>query len=144
MTWNDQSPRASAWGAPEPPPPAWDPAPSAWESAQPMPAEPATPSGPTPAFGGVRRTIATAALAIGLLVVGGTAVALAADPSASPDPSASTAPSAGTTQPRTHTPGSTKDCPNMGGSGSGGSNGSGGSGGSTAPSTTPPTCSPEL
>lgn len=121
MTWNDQP---------------------ALEPAQPMPAEPAPmPSGSAPAIGGVRRTIATAALAVGLLVVGGTAVVLAADPSASPDPSATTAPSAGTTQPRTHTPGSTRDCPNMGGSGSGDS---GGSGSSTAPSTTAPTSSPEL
>ena len=135
MTWNDQSAGASAPGAPEPTRPAWDPA-------QPMPAEPeSTPSGQPAAFGGVRRTIATAALAVGLLVVGGSAVVLAADPSASPDPSATTAPSAGATQPRTHTPGSTKDCPNMGGSGSGGS---GGSGGSTAPSTPAPTSSPEL
>ncbi|HEX5823749.1 MAG TPA: hypothetical protein VFY18_04740 [Candidatus Limnocylindrales bacterium] len=119
MNWNDQP---------------------AWEPAQPSPAEPATlapPSPPSPAFGGIRRTIATAALAVGLLVVGGTAVVLAADPSATPAPSATTAPSGGTnpsggtTQPRTHTPGSTKDCPNMGGNGSSGS----GSGGSTAPST---------
>jgi hypothetical protein len=123
MTWNDESARASAQGV--------------WEPAHPPPVEPAElappASGSTPAFGGIRRTIATAALAVGLLVLGGTAVVLAADPSASPDPSATTAPSGGTTQPRTHTPGSTKDCPNMGGSGSGGS---------TAPSTNGPTSSP--
>jgi hypothetical protein len=111
--------------------------PPAWEPAQPPPVSPAPVAEATPStassFGGIRRTIATAALAVGLLVVGGTAVVLAADPSASPAPSGSTAPSGGTTTPRTHTPGSTTDCPNMGGSGSGGS---------TAPSTTGPSSSP--
>ena len=120
MSWNDQ--------------PASEPA-----SSTPPPA-----SAPAPSFGGVRRTIATAALAVGLLVLGGTAVVLAADPSASPAPAATTAPSGGTTAPsggtttpRTHS-GSTKDCPNMGGSGSSGS------GGSSAPSTTGPSSSPQL
>ena len=110
--------------------------PPAWEPAQPPPMSSAPVAETTPSrassFGGIRRTIATAALAVGLLVVGGTAVVLAADPSATPAPSGSTAPSAGTTTPRTHT-GSTTDCPNMGGSGSGGS---------TAPSTTGPSSSP--
>ena len=135
MTWYDESAREPAQ-----PPPAWEPA-----TSSPPPATPAA----TPAFGGIRRTIATAALVVGLLVVGGTAVVLAADPSASPTPNAttapsggttapsggSTAPSGGTTTPRTHD-GSTKNCPNMGGSGSSGS------GGSTAPSTNGPTSSP--
>jgi hypothetical protein len=116
MTWNDQP---------------------AWEPAQP-PVEPASYSPPPgfaapasgSAFGGIRRTIATAALAVGLLIIGGTAVVLAADPSASPAPNATTAPSGGTTTPRTHS-GSSANCPNMGGSG-----------GSTAPSTTGPSSSP--
>ena len=106
MDWNDQ--------------PAWEPA-----SYSPPPAEPTAPAS-TFAFGGIRRTIATAALAVGLLVVGGTTVVLAADPSASPAPAA-------TTQPKTHT----GNCPNMGGSGSN-------RGGSTAPSTNGPTSSPAL
>jgi hypothetical protein len=110
----------------------------AWEPAQPPPAEPATLAAPAaaPVFGGIRRTIATAVLAVGLLIVGGTAVAFAADPSASPAPNASSAPAngGGTTRP-SHVPGSTANCPNMGGSGSGGS---------TTPSTTGPTSSPAL
>jgi hypothetical protein len=123
MSWNDQP----AW-QPAQPPPAWEPA-SYSPSAEPaVPAPPAS----SPVFGGIRRTIATVALAVGLLVVGGTAVVLAADPSASPAPNATTAPSGGTTTPRTHT-GSSANCPNMGGSGSGGS---------TAPSTTGPSSSP--
>jgi hypothetical protein len=116
MTWNDQP--ASQ---PAQPPPAWEPA-----SYSPPPAVVAS----TPSFGGIRRTIATAALAVGLLIVGGTAVVLAADPSASPAPNATTAPSGGTTTPRTHT-GSSANCPNMGGSG-----------GSTTPSTNGPSSSP--
>ena len=112
--------------------------PPAWEPAQPPPAQPAPepPTGSSPVLGGVRRTIATVVLAVGLLIVGGSAVVMAADPSASPAPNATTQPSTGsggTTTPRTHTPGSTTDCPNMGGSGSGGS---------TAPSTTGPSSSP--
>jgi hypothetical protein len=136
MSWNDLPASEPAQH-----PPAWEPA-----SHTPPPA-----SAPAPSFGGIRRTIATAALAVGLLVLGGTAVVLAADPSASPAPAATTAPSGGTTAPsggttapsggtttpRTHT-GSTRDCPNMGGSGSNGS------GGSSAPSTTGPSSSPQL
>jgi hypothetical protein len=122
MSWNDLPASEPAQH-----PPAWEPA-----SYTPPPA-----SAPAPSFGGIRRTIATAALAVGLLVLGGTAVVLAADPSASPAPAATTAPSGGTTTPRTHT-GSTRDCPNMGGSGSNGS------GGSSAPSTTGPSSSPQL
>ena len=57
---------------------------------------------------GARRSIAMGALAAALLVVGGSAVALAADPSASPDPSATAQPAdGGTTAPSTATPGST-------------------------------------
>jgi hypothetical protein len=113
----------------------------AGEPAQPSPAEPAiiAPPAAAPVFGGIRRTIATAVLAVGLLIVGGTAVAFAADPSASPAPNASSGPAngGGTTRP-SHVPGSTANCPNMGG------NGSGGAGGSTTPSTTGPTSSPAL
>jgi hypothetical protein len=116
----------------------------AWEPPQ---AEPAEPAPPMPAesgspFGVARRTIATVALAIGLLVAGGTAIVFAADPSGSPAPNATTQPSTGTggsTAPKSHS----GNCPNMGGSG-----GSRGSGGSTAPSTAPstngPTSSPAL
>jgi hypothetical protein len=118
--------------------------PPAWEPAQPSPVPPAPHVGSTPApasaFGGFRRGIATAALAVSLLVVGGTAVVLAADPSASPAPNATTQPSngGGTTQPNGSLPsGRTHNCPNMGGSGSGGS-----SGGSSSPSTNGATSSP--
>ena len=70
--------------------------------------QPATQPAPTPlvaatesrsAFGGMKRTAATALLAVGLLVVGGVAAVNAADPSTSP------APSAATTQPSTGTNG---------------------------------------
>lgn len=125
MSWNDQpasQPDQTDWARAQPAP-AWEPA-----SYSPPPAAATTPA----AFGGIRRTIATVALAVGLLVVGGTAVVLAADPSASPAPNATTAPSGGTTTPRTHT-GSSANCPNMGGSGSGGS---------TTPSTNGPSSSP--
>lgn len=63
------------------------------------------PHAPPPAPGRMHRTrrmIATAALAIGLLVLGGSAVAWAADPSASPDPAATAQPADdGTTAPST-------------------------------------------
>ena len=80
---------------------------------------------------GARRTIAMGALAAALLVVGGSAVALAADPAASPDPSATaqpadggtTTPDAGTTSPGTTAPGAGHqgrgDCPAKDGTGSG-------------------------
>ena len=80
---------------------------------------------------GARRTIAMGALAAALLVVGGSAVALAADPGASPDPSATaqpadggtTTPDAGTTSPGTTPPGAGHhgrgDCPPKDGSGTG-------------------------
>ena len=99
--------------------------------------QPAEPPPPTRAVTGVRRGLLTAALAVGLLGVGGVAAVMAA----SPDPSASSAPNAtqqpsngGTTAPSTR-PGRGSghmagNCPNMGGS-------SGSSGGSSSPSTTP-------
>src|SRR6188768_2986417 len=71
------------------------------------------------------------ALAAALLVVGGSAVALAADPAASPDPSATaqpadggtTTPGAGTTSPGTTAPGAGHqgrgDCPAKDGTGTG-------------------------
>jgi hypothetical protein len=76
----------------------------------------------------LRRTIATVALAIGLLTVGGVSVVAAA----SPDPSASTSPSTTNGTGGTTTPHARGDCPNMGsGSGSGSGNGS------ASPGTTP-------
>ena len=80
---------------------------------------------------GARRTIAMGTLAAALLVVGGSAVALAADPAASPDPSATaqpadggtTTPDAGTTAPGITAPGAGHrgrgDCPAKDGSGTG-------------------------
>jgi hypothetical protein len=71
---------------------------------------------------GARRTIAMGALAAALLVVGGSAVALAADPAASPDPSATAQPAdGGTTTPDagTTSPGGRGDCPPKDGSGTG-------------------------
>jgi len=108
--------------------------PPAWEPAQPppVPSAPEPSTGSAPVLGGVRRTIATVVLAVGLLIVCGSAVVMAADPSASPAPNATTQPSngtGGTTTPRTHT----GNCPNMG---------TNGSGGSSAPSTTNPSSSP--
>jgi hypothetical protein len=47
------------------------------------------------AFQGAKRSVAMALLAIGLLVVGGSAVAFAADPSPSESPTAATAPTIG-------------------------------------------------
>jgi hypothetical protein len=104
--------------------------------------QPAESPPPTRAVTGVRRGLLTAALAVGLLGVGGVAAVMAA----SPDPGASSAPNAtqqpsgngGTTAPSTR-PGRGSghmagNCPNMGGS-SGSGNGS--SGGSSSPSTTP-------
>ena len=73
---------------------------------------------------GAKRSIAMGALAAALLVVGGSAVALAADPSASPDPSATAQPAdGGTTAPSTTAPGTGRpahgDCPAKDGSGTG-------------------------
>src|SRR6202008_2158435 len=62
------------------------------QPATPAPTPPAAaPEGRT-AFGGMKRTVATAMLAVGLLVVGGVAVVNAADPSASPAPTTTTRP----------------------------------------------------
>ena len=66
---------------------------------EPIESPPITASGP-----GVRRTVVTAALALGLLVAGGTAVAFAA----SPDPSISATPGT-TTQPSTDDPATTAE-----------------------------------
>ena len=78
-------------------------------------------------FAGARRSIAMALLAIGLLVVGGSAVAMAADPTASPTPVATTAPVTDGTDTRTTAPANDGadtsghpgrgDCPAKGGDG---------------------------
>jgi hypothetical protein len=90
---------------------------------------------PVPArawFGGARRGIATALLAVGLLVVGGVAAVNAADPSASPAPNATQPSDGGSSgQPANPNSGSGEghqrgDCPADGsGSGNGSSGGSG-------------------
>jgi hypothetical protein len=139
MDWSDQ---------PAGQPASWSP-PSTLAPATPEPVKPAS------GFGGARRLVVTTALALGLLGVGGAAVAFAADPSATPAPSTGTQTTPGTgngggTAPGTpgarpngqapngagHAKG---DCPNMGGSG-----GSGGQApsGSAAPSTDGSTSSP--
>jgi hypothetical protein len=123
----------------------WQPAPPEDDSSPPAEAMALTPAAPTasgdPQLGpptplgddraapaatkamGLRRIIATAALTIGLLAVGGVSVVMAA----SPAPSSSTAPS--TTQPRSSTGGThTGPCPNMGGSSGSSSSPSSGSG----------------
>ena len=56
----------------------------------PIEAPPATPARPANRGSGLRRGIAVLTLSIGLLAVGGTAVVMAADPSASPSASATT------------------------------------------------------
>ncbi len=82
---------------------------------------------------GTRRAIASVLLTVGLFAVGGTAVALAADPSATPAPSTSTTPGNGGTGAPSGKPNHNgQDCPNMGGA-----NGSSGSGGSSASPATP-------
>jgi hypothetical protein len=95
---------------------------------------PPTPETAPGRLSGTRRAIASVLLTVGLFAVGGTAVALAADPSPTPAPSTSTAPgSGGGTAPAgkpNHANG--HDCPNMGGS-----SGSGGSGGSQSSPATP-------
>jgi hypothetical protein len=146
MTWSDQP-------APTPAP-AFDPAPPGSTFS------PSTPPAPRAAerwaTSGLRRNIATAVLAAGLLVVGGAAVVFAADPSPSSAPSTTQPSGSGSTQngssgsgsgsgqpaaPNggTHQPGqghaaNGKNCPNMGGSGSG-------SGGSAPSSPTAPSSS---
>ena len=147
MDWSDQPASQPVHAPPgEAPFAAYAPA-----SFSPQPsgaASAATPAGGSFRPGGVRRTIATALLAVGLLTVGGVAAVFAADPSATPAPSAttpstnggSTAPGTGTTRPPrqggTH---NAADCPNMG-TGSGG--GSTSPNPSTAPSTNGSTSSP--
>ena len=74
---------------------------------------------------GTRRAIASVLLTVGLFAVGGTAVALAADPSATLAPS-TTPGNGGTGAPSGKPSHNGQDCPNMGGS-----NGSSGSGGSS-------------
>jgi hypothetical protein len=132
--------------SPEPPPAPMAPAPS-------------TPPDPTPGghrLSGPRRALATALLSLGLVVVGGAAVVMAADPSPStaPTPDATTAPANGGSGTAPATPsnpstpvspgtpgaaphrghggaGGTGDCPNMGGSS--GTNQGSGSGNGSAP-----------
>ena len=112
-----------------------DAAPTTWTA----PAAP-EPGAPRPTVGGGRRSIATALLAAGLLIVGGVAVVNAADPSPTPTPSTTQPSDPGTSgQPANPNSGGTQhkgNCPNMG-TGSG----SGGSGGSSAPTT--PNASPD-
>lgn len=145
------------WTTPPESQPVWSPAdPGATVAGSVFQAEPPPAGGPpvapserlarTPVLGGLRRTAATALLAVGLLVVGGVAVVNAADPSASPAPNATTQPPGGGNgtapgpnrvqgaAPNGQMPaGRGHDCPNMGGAAPG-SQGSGGSGGSAAPS----------
>jgi len=85
------------------------------------------PASPAP-FRGMRRGIATALLAGGLLVVGGVAAVSAADPSASPVPGATTQPAdpGSSAAPDAANPGHRGNCPDKDGSGSG-TDGSGGS-----------------
>ena len=113
----------SLWDAPDP-----TDAPTAEAGIGTRPASPAT-------FRGMRRGIATALLAGGLLIVGGVAAVSAADPSASPAPDATQQPAdpgssetpggAAPAAPDGTTPGHRGNCPNDGsGSGSDGSGGS--------------------
>lgn len=149
MDWTDQPAHSPAT---EPQGREW------WPPADTSPSPGSSQATPSPSRGGsafprVRRTVATALLAVGLLTVGGVAAVFAADPGTSPAPSASSQPADGGSV--TPTPGtrgqqppgprngaapngqggprSGHNCPNMGGSGSGNS-GSGNSG-SIAPST---------
>ena len=111
MIWNDPEPSG----------------PSPHDELAPLIAAPASNHGP---IDGLRRGLITAALAVGLLIVGGGAAVLAA----SPDPSASTAPGAST--PAAGTPGATQgrhgNCPAKGSGSNGGSGGT-----SPAPTTVP-------
>lgn len=115
---------------------------------------------PARSAGGLRRTLATAALALGLLTVGGTAVVLAA----SPDPGTSAAPAAtdpatdgtsgtatdGTTAPSTErgprghlaADGTKPDCPEGAGPADDGTTDDGTTGDDAAPETTDPTTEP--
>jgi len=127
MSWEDIS---------APPAPAATPGPEAAEPVSTTRVD-ARPSGGL----SLRRGIATALLATGLLVLGGAAVVNAADPSTSPAPSQATSPDGSGTAPSQTDPsqsgsgtqpdtqggsrhgGAHGDCPNMGGNQ--GSNGSG-------------------
>jgi hypothetical protein len=138
MSWDDIWSESTAEGATHPTPltPADAPADLASVTSATTPGR--------PAMTGVRKGLATALLAAGLLVVGGVAIVNAADPSASPAPSQAspdggsggTSPSQ--TAPRHDRQGGTQGrqghlCPNMGG----GSNGSdGGSSGTPTPNAT--------
>jgi hypothetical protein len=114
-----------------------------WDALDQTDAEPTTwtapappePTASRPLLGGARRGIATALLAVGLLVVGGVAVVNAADPSPTPAPTTTQPSNPGTSgQPANPNGGQHKgNCPNMGGSSGGG--------GSTAPSA--PNASPD-
>ena len=119
----------TTWTAPAAPRPTLGGAPAAPE-----------PAAPRPTLGGARRSIATALLAAGLLIIGGVAVVNAADPSPTPTPSTTQPSDPGTSgQPANPNSGGTQhkgNCPNMG-SGSG----SGDNGGSSAPTT--PNASPD-
>jgi hypothetical protein len=112
-----------------------DAAPTTWTA----PAAP-EPAASRPSLGGARRTIATARLAAGLLVVGGVAVANAADPSPTPTPSTTQPTDPGTSgQPANPSPGTNQahpkgNCPN---DGSGPGNGTGGSSTPTTPNASP-------
>jgi hypothetical protein len=146
MDWTDQPAQPPA---PQPPAGTWGTPPQA---AGPDTAGlPPTKGEPRRSFFGLKRTAATALLAVGLLAVGGVAAVSAADPSGSPAPGASsqpadggsTAPGTGGTQqpaapdngtaPNRQGPGARAghDCPNMGNSGSGGTQ----TPGSSAPTT---------
>jgi hypothetical protein len=100
---------------------------------------PATPAGR--GSNGLRRSVLTGAMVLGLLAVGGSAVVLAADPSASPAPSATTQPStdSGASDDSSGSTDATKpDCPE--GEGRGGGQQDGDS--STTPSTETPSATP--
>jgi hypothetical protein len=101
---------------------------------------PPTPETAPRRLSGTRRAIASVLLTVGLFAVGGTAVALAADPSATPAPSQSTQPNNGGTAPSgkpNHANGA--KCPNMGGS-----NGSGSGGSQSSPATPNASASPSV
>jgi hypothetical protein len=91
MDWTTQPSDQPLWSPPHAP---TDPA-----AAGPTPIESDAQARRVPAarhaMGGMKRTIATALLAVGLLAVGGVAVVNAADPSASAAPNATTQPSTG-------------------------------------------------
>ena len=115
-----------------------------WDALDQTDAEPTTwtapaaaePTATRPFLRGARRGIATALLAAGLLVVGGVAVANAADPSPTPVPNATQPSNPGTSgQPANPNPNGGQhkgNCPNAGGN-----SGSGGSGSPSTPNASP-------